>query len=217
MKSRIHLLVYICSFLLFSCVPLKPSKPIHFAEQTIHLSGFSIKQEAQILSTIEKLKSLKAGSLKIKRGIYRRLSRFERLFGFPFDGQGLSVWVLNRLPEISYQNTWTVAVNQNRGTLFIGDQFFEDLSDLERLYILIHEARHSDDDGYEHVKCPKGFHFVSAAQPDIDLQGEAACDADDAGAYAFQAAFLYELFAYGIFDQREVGLLYNSSISRVLK
>ena len=50
----------------------------------------------------------------------------------------------------------------------------------------------------------------------MDLEKEAACDPNDQGAYSFQAAFLFELFAYGIFDQGEAGLLYNSSILRVV-
>jgi hypothetical protein len=48
------------------------------------------------------------------------------------------------------------------------------------------------------------------------LEKELACDKTDQGAYAYQAAFLFELFAYGIFDQKEVGLLYNSTVARVL-
>ena len=50
----------------------------------------------------------------------------------------------------------------------------------------------------------------------MDLEKERGCDDKINGAYGYQAAFLFELLAYGIFDQKEVGLLYNSSISRVI-
>lgn len=120
-----------------------------------------------------------------------------------------------KIPSISYGNTWTVAINQNKGQLVIGDQFFERLTDLERLYVLVHEARHSDGKGHKHVKCSKDFQFVSSAQPTMDLGGTLACDDTSDGAYAYQSAFLFELYAFGLFDQREVGLLYNSSISRI--
>jgi len=217
MKSHRFIALGLLSFLSLSCVKTGPARQLSFESQSVEISGFSDRQQAQIESTLVALKSLKKELLKINGRRYRRLSRFETLFGFPFDGPLLSDWVLSRIPKISYQNTWTVAINQNKGTLFIGDAFFEDLTELERLYLLIHEARHSDDDGHEHVACPEGFPFVSAAQPDQDLVGERACDKDDQGAYAYQATFLFELFAYEIFDQREVGLVYNSSISRILK
>ena len=57
---------------------------------------------------------------------------------------------------------------------------------------------------------------TSSRQPDLDLEKVPACDNRPDGAYAFQAAFLFELFAFGLHEQNEVGLLYNSSISRVI-
>jgi len=182
----------------------------------IELSGLSEAQVLTLESTIHQLRSLEPGELKMDKKTYSRLSRFKDLFGFPFNGPDLSTWLLTRIHSISYHNPWTVAVNQNRGEFFVGDVFFTQTSPLERLYTLIHEARHSDDDGYEHVKCPKGFKFISSRQPEMDLQGVPACDPTDRGAYSFQAAFLFELFAYGLLDQGEVGLLYNSSVSRVV-
>ena len=182
----------------------------------IALSGLSEERILDLESTINQLRSLKPGDLKIKNDLYRRLTRFKELFGFPFDGPELSRWLLARIHNISYRNSWTVAVNQNKGDFIVGDVFFTRTSPLERLYTLIHEARHSDDDGYEHVQCPKGFKFISSRQPEMDLQNVPACDPTDRGAYAFQAAFLFELFAYGLMDQSEAGLLYNSSILRVL-
>jgi hypothetical protein len=188
----------------------------YWEKYQIELSGLSEAQVLILESTINQLRSLESAELKINKKTYDRLSRFKDLFGFPFNGPDLSNWLLSRIHSISYHNPWTIAVNQNKGEFFVGDVFFTKTSPLERLYTLIHEARHSDDNGYEHVKCPKGFKFISSRQPEMDLENVPACDTTNRGAYSFQAAFLFELFAYGLLDQGEVGLLYNSSISRVV-
>ena len=188
----------------------------YWEQHQIELSGLTEHQMLVLESTIEQLRLLEPGKLKIDKRLYKRLSRFKELFGFSFNGRDLTRWLLNRIRSISYHNSWTAAVNQRQGDFFVGDFFFTKISPLERLYALIHEARHSDNDGYEHVQCPKGFKYVSSRQADLDLEKISACDGSSDGAYAFQAAFLFELFAYGIFEQNEVGLLYNSSISRVI-
>lgn len=187
----------------------------YWKEHQIILSGLSDEQITILESTLNRLGDLLPGKTTINPKVYRRLSRFEALFGFPFNGPDLHHWILSRVKSISYQNTWTAAVNQNKGDFFVGDLFFTKTTPLERLYTLIHEARHSDNEGYDHVKCPEGFPFVSSRQADMDLTRVRACDDTDRGAYAFQAAFLFELYAYGIFDRMETGLLYNSSVARV--
>jgi len=192
------------------------ARELYWGKYHIELSGLSDSQILILESTINQLGSVEPGELKMDKKTYDRLSRFKDLFGFPFDGRKLSDWLLTRIHSISYQNPWTVAVNQNKGDFFVGEVFFTKTSPLERFYTLIHEARHSDGKGYEHVKCPKGFKFISSRQPEMDLQSVPACDPTDRGAYSFQAAFLFELFAYGLLDQGEVGLLYNSSISRIV-
>ncbi|MFQ5589393.1 MAG: hypothetical protein ACE5F7_11215, partial [Nitrospiria bacterium] len=202
---------------LCSCVKQGPVRKIVSPQYQIEISGFTEAQQASIEKTFAQLRALKPGDLKIHKNIYKRLSRFEALFGFSLNGEQLSAWVLSRMKRLVYGSPWTVAVNQNKGVFVLGGQFFEGLSDLERLYLLIHEARHSDGNGFRHVKCPKGFRFVSSGQPGMDLERTFACDQMDDGAYAFQSAFLFEVLAYGLFDQREAALLYNSSISRMIK
>ncbi len=188
----------------------------YWEEYRIGLSGLTEEQIAALESTLNQLRAIQPGELKMNKRNYQRLSRFKELFGFPLNGNVLFRWLLTRVRSFSYHNSWTAALNQNKGHFIIGDTFLVKISTLERLYTLIHEARHSDDGGYEHVKCPKGFKFISSRQPEMDLEKEPACDGNNKGAYSFQAAFLFELFAYGIYDQGEVGLLYNSSISRVV-
>lgn len=192
------------------------AKEPYWDEHHIELLGLTEPQILVLESTIRQLRLLESGELKIGKDIYNRLSHFKGLFGFSFNGRDLSRWLLSRIQSISYQNSWTAAANQNLGDFFVGDLFFNTLGPLERLYSLIHEARHSDDDGYKHVKCTEGFRYISSRQPDLDLDKVPACDNRPDGAYAFQAAFLFELFAFGLFEQNEVGLLYNSSISRVI-
>lgn len=198
-------------------MPRVPPKTLHLQHYKLLTHGFSAEKLKLIEHTFEHLRSLRSGDLKINKNSYIRLSRFEALFGFPFDGKLLSDWVMKRTRSMTYGNTWTVAINRNKGQFVIGDPFFEAVSELERLYLLVHEARHSDGDGYKHVKCPKDFRFISSGQPEMDLAGTPACDDTIDGAYAYHSAFLFELYAFGLFDQQEVGLLYNSSISRILK
>jgi hypothetical protein len=216
MSRKIANPLFAVPLLLMFIAPTATAREPYWEQHRIELSGLSEQQILVLESSIRQLRSLEAGELKIDRKLYRRLSRFEELFGFAFNGRDLSHWLLNRIDGISYHNPWTAAVNQNLGDFLVGDLFFDRLSPLERLYALIHEARHSDDDGHEHVKCPKGFKYISSRQADLDLEKVPACDNHADGAYALQAAFLFELYAYGLFEQNEVGLLSNSSISRVL-
>jgi hypothetical protein len=215
MKTKILSATLLLLLVTFDVETVLAREP-YWGEHHIELSGLTEEQVLGLESTLNQLSSLEPGELKINKKVYGRLSRFKELFGFPFSGKELSRWLLTKIHGISYENTWTVAVNQNQGSFMVGDFFFTKTRPIERLYTLIHEARHSDDDGYEHVKCPKGFKFVSSRQPEMDLEREPACDDNDKGAYSFQAAFLFELFAYGLLDQGEAGLLYNSSLSRVV-
>lgn len=190
---------------------------IDWTGHKIEVSGLSGKQRQALEATFEQFRSIHPNGLKIEPELYRRLSRYDKLFGQPLNGDDLAEWVLSRFRKIVYGNTPLAAINHNRGELWVGNLFFDAMTPLERLYLLIHEARHSDGDGYPHVRCPKGFRFVSAGQPWIHLDEEKACDRSEEGAYAYQAAFLFELFAYGLFEQREAGLLYNSTVARILR
>jgi len=207
-----HIFVLCFSFMDETALAKEP----YWEEYHIELSGLKAEQVQVLESALDQLRMLEPGELKVNKRVYRRLSRFKELFGFPLGGKDLSRWLLTRIKSVSYHNAWTAAINQNGGDFILGDFFFTKMNMVERLYSLIHEARHSDNDGYPHIKCPKGFKYISSRQPDMDLEKEPTCDDNDKGAYAFQAAFLFELFAYGIFDQKETGLLYNSSISRLV-
>ena len=183
----------------------------------VRFVGLSTDQIAVLEDTVARLRVLAPSEPTINAETYRRLSRFEALFGFPFNGPDLVDWLLRRTTKISHGGGRLAANHQGGKRLVLSDVFFQKLSPLERFYLLIHEARHSDSGGFPHVPCPAAYPFVSATQPQMDLEAEAACDDRPDGAYAFQAAFLFELYARGLFDQQEAGLLYNSTVARVLK
>ncbi|HEY5648105.1 MAG TPA: hypothetical protein VIU33_01295 [Nitrospiria bacterium] len=205
-------------FFASSPLPGHAQEPAPFWNQYgIKLKDLSRDEREILEQTFQEINNLKQTDLRVKPEMYQKLSRFEELFGFPFDGTAISDWVLKRIRKIEQKESWTALVNHRKGTFRIGKIFFEELSPLERMYALVHEARHSDDDGHKHAPCPEGFPYVSAGQPMMPLEKERACDKGAEGAYAFQAAFLFEIYAYGLLEPKEAGLLYNSSMTRILQ
>lgn len=188
----------------------------YWKEYGIELYRLSTRQLGKLEETVNFLREMKTHQPTMKQNLYNRYSKFEKLFGFKFSGPELSRWLLKRIKSVSYEDGWTSAQNLNMGNFHLGERFFNESNMLERLYGLIHEARHSDGNGFKHVKCPKGYDYLSAGSPNIDLQRVKACDEIENGAYGFQSAFLYELYARGILDQREAGLVYNSSVARII-
>lgn len=184
------------------------------AAHSLDLQGFSPSQKKQISEVLKKIEAIKPQKLKIPPALYRKHSRFFKLFHFHLNGENLLAWINERVRVLRYENTWTVAVNNGGKEVLVGDLFFQS-SLLEQIYIIVHEARHSDGNGYPHVICPSGFPYVSPSQPDMDLQSTAGCDNRTDGAYAFQAALLFEFYAYGIIDQTAAGNLYNASTTRI--
>lgn len=189
----------------------------YWKEYGVDIKELSAERLAAIEETINAIGGMKANDVAIPKGVYHRLSAFRRLYGFDFDGEKLKGWLLGRIKSIAAENSWTIAVNGNQGYFYIGDRFFEKSGFLERAYCLIHEARHSDGDGYRHIACPGNHKDVSAGSPELDLTEVPACDAVADGAYAFQAAFLFELYARNLVDQEQAGLAYNNSVARIIR
>lgn len=208
--KKIFLLLFL--FFYINPFPVNSQKNLY---KNIRFSGFSKKQIQKIKETFDKIKSIKRRELRINKNIYERFSSFQKLFGFQFDGNKLFYWILNRFDAIEYHNGWTVAINRGKGLLLIGDDFFSSPI-IERMYILVHEARHSDGFGHSHVSCPRNFVYISVGQPNKLLPGAKGCDDKINGAYGFQAAFVFELFAYGIVDQTLAGFIYNGTLLRIL-
>lgn len=206
------------SIILLACLSpgFSAAEEPYWKEQGVDVAGLSPAQRAAIEETINAIGAMKADAVAIPTAAYYRLATFRRLYGFDFDGEKLKAWLLLRIKSITAENSWTIAVNGNQGHFYIGDRFFDTSGFLERAYCLIHEARHGDGDGYRHVDCPANYKYVSAGSPGIDLAEIPACDAVADGAYAFQAAFLFELYARNMVNQEQAGLVYNSTIARIL-
>jgi hypothetical protein len=83
--------------------------------------------------------------------------------------------------------------------------------------VLLHEARHADGKQYSHVTCPENFEFLNPRDWKIHPAGKKVCDTISDGSYGLTAAFIFELGAFGILNQTDAGLRYNSEISRVIK
>lgn len=169
-------------------------------------------QAAQVDEALELLASLAPQALVVAPALYARTTTFERLFGFALDGPRLCEWVRARVDGLRVIAATPAALWSAR-EVGLGADFFA-ATPAERVYALVHEARHADGPG--HVPCPADFPFVSARQPGVVLAGAEACDATADGAYGFQAALLFEIHAYGLLDPVQAGLSYNSTRVRVL-
>jgi hypothetical protein len=180
----------------------------------IELTGLAPAQAEAVREALDGIEALRAVEPRIDGATYARLSRFEALFGFPFDGAALARWIRRHVRRVESGDAWTAAVADGDGVLRMHPSLLERPL-LDRMYVLVHEARHLAG-GPGHVDCPADLPFVSAAQPDQPLAGAPGCDRGADGAYGFQAAFLFELYARGLVDPERAGLLYNSTIARIL-
>lgn len=155
----------------------------------IEVLDLELAERAVLRETLEAMEGLEARAIVIPEEDYRKESTFAATFGFPFSGQALLAWWSKRITRVARSDAWTVAVYAGGHELAVRHDFFE-LALLDRLAVLVHEGRHADGDGFRHADCPAGF----------GLSGKAACDAHPLGAYAHQAAFLFELYARGLID-----------------
>jgi hypothetical protein len=180
----------------------------------IDLTGLTPAQTDAVREALDGIEALRAVEPRIDRPTYARLSRFEAAFGFPFDGPALARWLRRHVRRVETGAAWTAAVAEGGGVVRLHPTMLERPL-LDRMYVLVHEARHLAG-GPGHVDCPADLPFVSAAQPDQPLAGAPGCDRGADGAYGFQAAFLFELYARGLVDPERAGLVYNSTMARIL-
>lgn len=146
-------------------------------------------QSKTLQETLDALQNLPARAVVITREEHARESSFLQTFGFLFDGAEVLRWWRARIKQVELGDPWTVAVYGGGDRIVVREDFFG-LSLIDRLASLIHEARHADAGGFRHVECP----------PSFGLGNKDACDATENGAYAFQAAFLFELYARNLID-----------------
>lgn len=187
--------------LLFGCAHYTP---LPAPAQRFESAGLSEAQRAQLSALLAALFALKPEELQIPAAEYRLQTRFVERFGFELDGPRLWAWLLSRVHRLRLGDPWTVAVYDGAHTIEVGPRFFS-LPRLDQLFILIHEARHDDDDAPMHVACP----------PELGLGDLDACDSDPRGAYGSQAALLFELYAYGLVDPSRARYLWRDSLRRL--
>ncbi|RHX84606.1 hypothetical protein DLM78_16935 [Leptospira stimsonii] len=164
------------------------------------------------------VRKLHPETLKISQKSYRKRSQFRNFFGFQFSGPTLLYWLKLRIHDFKIGASNQYVANFENGTVYLDPSFFN-LSKLEQAVILIHEARHGDGDEFHHVDCPDEFPFLSIRAPESDLEGIRACDDRIDGAYGLGAAFLFEIFSFGLFPPgrySEIIGMYNSEMLRII-
>ncbi|TGK21953.1 hypothetical protein EHO61_01585 [Leptospira fluminis] len=175
-------------------------------------------ESARIESLRTFIRSLEPKRLAVDRDFYLKTSRFEERFGFPFSGQKLDFWFGNRIRFFKIGRTDPYLAYHDGETIVLGKSFFL-LSKIEQALVLVHEARHADGKRYSHVECPADFPYLSLRMPETKPAGLKACDDISDGSYGFGAAFLFEVFAYGLAEAGEEKYilgLYNSELTRIL-
>lgn len=179
-------------------------------------SKLNAKQSKVLKESFSYLESLEPKRIKIDKPTYNRLTQFESIFKFGFSGKKLSRWIQSRIKKYSYGSTGDYIAMYHDGDVLLGRAFFS-LNRLDRVIVLLHEARHADGKNYGHVVCPDNFQFLNPRDWKIHPAGKKGCDDVPDGGYGITAAFLFELGAFGYLNQTEAAYRYNSEISRVIR
>ncbi|XDD46464.1 hypothetical protein AB3N60_17440 [Leptospira sp. WS39.C2] len=188
----------------------------------IHLSLFAdesklnVKQNKILKDTFSYLETIEPKRIKIDKSTYNRHSQFESFFKFPFSGKKLSRWIQTRIKKYSFGSTGDYVAMYQEGEVLLGRGFFS-LNRLDRVLVLLHEARHADGKNYRHVVCPDDFPYLNTRDWKIHPAGKKGCDSVPDGGYGITASFIFELGAYGYLNQTEAAYRYNSEISRVIR
>jgi hypothetical protein len=165
--------------------------------------------------TFEYIENLKPNKLIIRKEFYLDKSNFEKFYGFKLNGKLLTLWLYDRIHQIKKSRDSVFIADYFKGTLSVDPSFFE-LSTLQRVLVLIHEARHADGVEFKHIPCPSNFKFLSIRRPDVKLENLDACDSESNGCYGFTASFVFEMISYGLYDHEVLVGIYNSEVSRIL-
>lgn len=181
-------------------------------------SELNSEQTKKIESLWKYVAELKPRELKTSSSFYKRNSKFERYFGFSFSGPSLRNWLQGRISGFKSDLSQEYTAHYHRGIVYLNREFFR-LSEWEQALVLVHEAKHSDGGEFQHVVCPPGFPYLSLRKPETRLEGMAACDDREDGAYGLGAAFLFEMYCYGLYPENhgtELLGIYNSELGRII-
>ncbi|EQA45750.1 putative lipoprotein [Leptospira broomii serovar Hurstbridge str. 5399] len=187
-----------------------------FSNWTLHAPNYD--ESLKIESLKRYIQELNADRLHIDKNFYSRKSNFRKFFGFSFSGKDLSAWLNSRIKVYKIGPTGKYIAYFHDGMVVLGKDFFN-LPKVEQALVLIHEARHADGREFTHSKCPAGFPYLSVRAPQTSLENVEACDERVDGSYGFGAAFLFEVYAFGLYqtgEERFVLGLYNSEVARIV-
>ncbi len=193
----------------------KPKSKNFWEIYKIDVSKISKAKLEKIKLVFEFIETLPTDKKYLSEKFYKRNSKFEKYFGFSFNGINLNHWILSRIQKIKIQKI-NDYLALNTGTEIILSESFFDLSVLEQSIILIHEARHSDGIIFSHLPCPKDFPYLSPRNPEANLSDLEACDDRGDGSYGFSAAYLFELICYYPTDREMLIGKYNSELLRII-
>ncbi|PKA04708.1 hypothetical protein [Leptospira ellisii] len=204
----------VLAFAATGCFPLRSDS----AAFRFFPSELNSEQTKKIEILWRYVEDLKPRGLKTGSSFYERNSKFERYFGFSFSGPALRDWLRVRISGFKSDVSQDYAAHYHRGIVYLNREFFR-FSLWEQTLVLVHEARHSDGTDFQHVVCPSGFPYLSLRKPETKLEGMAACDDREDGAYGFGAAFLFEMYCYGLYPENhgtELLGMYNSELGRIV-
>ncbi|RHX77763.1 hypothetical protein [Leptospira yasudae] len=177
-----------------------------------------VEEQVKIRELWKYLSDLKPNITRMNSSFYKKRSKFEKYFGFRFEGNKLEQWLKSRIDGFKMDSSQPYIAHYSNRIVYLNRNFFR-FSKLEQAVILIHEARHADGNEYQHIRCPYGFPYLSVRDPEAELEGLAACDDKQDGAYGFGAAFLFEIYSLGVLPKNktsEILGLYNSEIARII-
>ncbi|MDX1959778.1 MAG: hypothetical protein SFU98_14480 [Leptospiraceae bacterium] len=210
--NPIYIQIFIFLVLLFNSKSLFPQE---ITNGFVMEKRFADKYKKLLESTLIFLDNLEPKLLVIDKDVYKEKSKFEEIFQFSYSPKKIRSWLNQRIKKVIIDKSNFYIAQYYNGQLSLDPTFFE-LSKLDQILVLIHEARHADGN-FSHIKCPNVFPFLSIRNPEINLENEYACDSITNGCYGASAAFLYELISYGILNQELLIGKYNSELARIIR
>ena len=209
-------------------------------------SSFTYEQRCQLISDLRELKNLSLSNYGV---------RFQEVFGPQkspqYAGEEIYNWIIHRIKRLYLINSSvSTAINYGlcaeteicdskykRGDIGLDDSYFNKSTPLERIKVLIHEARHTDGHDFIlgesisnlnsdtlHIDCNRNNISMGTA---LEAYQGKTCDQDTQGGIGVSLVFLGNLINYGIdlngivnFNSQELNEfyiknLYNNELSSI--
>ena len=186
-------------------------------------TGFFSNEDALFEKTIDLIRSDVESLSRLK---FSKVSRAHMAFFGSSSGNALVEFIKKRTKRIEWTETDDLVIaSASNGTLWISERYAE-LDQVHRWAVLIHESRHNESAGWNHVKCPNPYIFtfdeVSYRFPVFDeYSGTLGCDNTSDGAYGVEHAFLQSIFETCVNCTKEMKneatkLMFSSGYLRII-